>query len=126
MSIRLKRFLLGRLPQTAITITEVALGEENPDANVSLLSSRIDGTTSRSVTSSHLGANVPTAEPSAELLSHSNHVGRRLMVWWPKDQAFYNGVIARFHSESGLHEVLYDDGDKELLRLASERLRWHD
>ena len=113
LSIRLKRFLVGRLPQTAITITEV----DDPGAGTSPAT---DETTSHS---SHIGSEGVTST-EVSTLSNNNHEGRRLMVWWPKDQVFYNGVIKCFHPDSGLHEVLYDDGDKELLNLKSERVRW--
>lgn len=51
-------------------------------------------------------------------------VGRRLSVFWKDDQAWYFGVVKEFHEESGVHTVVYDDGDVEQLDLACEPIKW--
>ncbi|KAH0660700.1 hypothetical protein KY289_029448 [Solanum tuberosum] len=48
-------------------------------------------------------------------------VGDRIKVWWPLDEKFYEGVISSFDSETNKYEVVYDDGEVEILRLHKER-----
>ncbi|XP_049366931.1 sister chromatid cohesion protein PDS5 homolog D-like [Solanum verrucosum] len=48
-------------------------------------------------------------------------VGDRIKVWWPLDEMFYEGVISSFDSDTNKHEVVYDDGEVEKLRLHKER-----
>ncbi|WOH05508.1 hypothetical protein DCAR_0624925 [Daucus carota subsp. sativus] len=48
-------------------------------------------------------------------------VGRRVKVWWPLDQMFYEGAVASFDSLTQMHKVLYADGDEETLNLSNER-----
>lgn len=50
-------------------------------------------------------------------------VGKRLEVYWPDDDAFYPGCVARA-CPSGWFVVTYDDGDVEVLRLRRENVRW--
>ncbi|KAL3843993.1 hypothetical protein ACJIZ3_001396 [Penstemon smallii] len=47
-------------------------------------------------------------------------VGSKVRVWWPDDQAFYEGVIASFNSMRKRHKVFYNDGDVEELNLRKE------
>jgi hypothetical protein len=48
-------------------------------------------------------------------------VGRMVDVYWPHDNAWYRGMIQKFDSQSGMHLVKYDDGDKEILDLSREK-----
>nr|XP_025887402.1 uncharacterized protein LOC101266039 isoform X1 [Solanum lycopersicum] len=48
-------------------------------------------------------------------------IGTKIKVWWPLEQAFYEGVISSFDSETNKHKVVYDDGEVEKLRLHKER-----
>ncbi|KAG5602107.1 hypothetical protein H5410_033477 [Solanum commersonii] len=48
-------------------------------------------------------------------------VGDRIKVWWPLDEKFYEGVISSFDFETNKYEVVYDDGEVEILRLHKER-----
>ncbi|XP_048139498.1 sister chromatid cohesion protein PDS5 homolog C-like isoform X4 [Rhodamnia argentea] len=48
-------------------------------------------------------------------------VGRRIKVWWPLDEMFYDGLIQSYDPIIKKHKVLYDDGDKETLNLEKER-----
>ncbi|XP_074375656.1 sister chromatid cohesion protein PDS5 homolog D-like isoform X1 [Apium graveolens] len=48
-------------------------------------------------------------------------VGRRIKVWWPLDEMFYEGAVASFDSLTQTHKVLYADGDEETLNLRNER-----
>ncbi|KAK4719287.1 hypothetical protein R3W88_017625 [Solanum pinnatisectum] len=40
-------------------------------------------------------------------------IGSKIKVWWPLEQAFYEGVISSFDSETNKHKVVYDDGEVE-------------
>ncbi|KAL3721147.1 hypothetical protein ACJRO7_005897 [Eucalyptus globulus] len=48
-------------------------------------------------------------------------IGRRIKVWWPLDEMFYDGLIQSYDPTMKRHKVLYDDGDKETLNLVEER-----
>lgn len=48
-------------------------------------------------------------------------IGAKIKVWWPLEQVFYVGVISSFDSEANTHEVIYDDGEVEKLRLHKEQ-----
>ncbi|XP_052191636.1 sister chromatid cohesion protein PDS5 homolog C isoform X2 [Diospyros lotus] len=50
-----------------------------------------------------------------------NLVGSKVKVWWPKDRAFYEGIIDSFDSVKKRHKVSYTDGDEEILYLKKER-----
>jgi hypothetical protein len=50
-------------------------------------------------------------------------VGRRVVVWWPGDKAWYAGVVASFGPRNKKHTVAYDDGTKEAVSLAQEVVR---
>ncbi|KAH7283493.1 hypothetical protein KP509_34G009800 [Ceratopteris richardii] len=56
----------------------------------------------------------------AELLN------RKVQVYWPLDKRFYEGTIRSYNPDKNLHDVLYDDGDKETLNLKKERWRLVD
>ncbi|KAK3411124.1 hypothetical protein EUGRSUZ_J03108 [Eucalyptus grandis] len=47
-------------------------------------------------------------------------VGRRIKVWWPLDEMFYDGRIESYDPIMKKHRVLYDDGDRETLNLEKE------
>ncbi|KAL3721146.1 hypothetical protein ACJRO7_005896 [Eucalyptus globulus] len=48
-------------------------------------------------------------------------IGRRIKVWWPLDEMFYDGRIQSYDHLMKKHKVLYDDGDEETLNLVEER-----
>ncbi|XP_019197913.1 PREDICTED: uncharacterized protein LOC109191692 [Ipomoea nil] len=48
-------------------------------------------------------------------------VGRRIKVWWTFEQTFYEGSITYFDYFKKKHEVIYNDGDVEVLNLSKER-----
>ncbi|KAB2024929.1 hypothetical protein ES319_D06G118200v1 [Gossypium barbadense] len=50
-----------------------------------------------------------------------NLVGLKVKVWWPKDRAFYEGVIHSYDAVKKKHKVNYDDGDQEILNLKREK-----
>ncbi|KAG0495215.1 hypothetical protein HPP92_006209 [Vanilla planifolia] len=54
-------------------------------------------------------------------LSGEELVGSRIKVWWPLDKRFYEGIVHSYVPETGKHNILYDDGDVEVLRLEKEK-----
>ncbi|GBG74693.1 hypothetical protein CBR_g19098 [Chara braunii] len=48
-------------------------------------------------------------------------VGRRVKVWWPQDKQFYTGQVMSYNPTTKKHEVAYDDGDSELLKMDKQR-----
>ncbi|XP_078433868.1 histone-lysine N-methyltransferase TRX1-like isoform X2 [Wolffia australiana] len=52
-------------------------------------------------------------------------VGLSCKVFWPMDDVWYRGSISGFNAESGLHKILYKDGDVENLNLRKERIRFY-
>jgi hypothetical protein len=58
--------------------------------------------------------------PDCIQLEGSSLIGRNIKVWWTDDQAFYKGHINYFDEISGLHRILYDDGQWEFLRISAE------
>ena len=38
-------------------------------------------------------------------------VGHRVRIYWPEDNAFYEGVVEKFTSRGRWHSIRYDDGD---------------
>ena len=57
-------------------------------------------------------------------LAGDGSIGRHIEIFWPSDNAFYGGTIAAYKSETGEHEVYYDDGGKEVLQLSMQTVRW--
>ena len=51
-------------------------------------------------------------------------VGRRLRVFWPQENEYYIGEVIAYDNKSGKHKVQYDDGDREDVLLAAERIEW--
>ncbi|XP_028095349.1 uncharacterized protein LOC114295323 [Camellia sinensis] len=50
-----------------------------------------------------------------------NLIGKKVKVWWPEDEMFYEGVIDDFDPVKKKHKVSYTDGDEEILNLRNER-----
>ncbi|KAL2318025.1 hypothetical protein Fmac_031901 [Flemingia macrophylla] len=51
-------------------------------------------------------------------------VGKRVKVWWPEDEMYYAGVVSYYYpSPHNRHQIVYDDGDEEILILKEEQ--WH-
>ncbi|KAG2729457.1 hypothetical protein I3760_01G251000 [Carya illinoinensis] len=48
-------------------------------------------------------------------------VGSSIKVWWPLDKIFYEGVVNFYDPVKKKHQVLYADGDEEILNLKKER-----
>ncbi|XP_040992918.1 uncharacterized protein LOC121239693 isoform X1 [Juglans microcarpa x Juglans regia] len=48
-------------------------------------------------------------------------VGKRVKVYWSGSRKWFTGRIKAFDSDKGLHDILYEDGDCEILDLRKER-----
>ncbi|CAN4099858.1 unnamed protein product [Withania somnifera] len=48
-------------------------------------------------------------------------VGRKIKVWWPLDEAYYEGVVSSYNSSKKKFTVNYTDGDVEKINLSKER-----
>ncbi|KAK8958387.1 DNA mismatch repair protein MSH6 [Platanthera guangdongensis] len=51
-------------------------------------------------------------------------VGRRIKVFWPLDNAWYEGCVRSFDEASEKHVIQYDDAEEELLDLEKEKFEW--
>lgn len=51
-------------------------------------------------------------------------VGKKVRVFWPLDEKWYDGRVTSFNEAGGKHTVKYDDGDVEDLDLKSEKIKW--
>lgn len=51
-------------------------------------------------------------------------MGWQLGVYWKEDGLFYRARCAAFEPGTGAHMLLYDDGERESLRLRSEAVKW--
>uniref|UniRef100_A0A2N9H285 DNA mismatch repair protein n=1 Tax=Fagus sylvatica TaxID=28930 RepID=A0A2N9H285_FAGSY len=51
-------------------------------------------------------------------------VGRRVRVYWPLDQAWYEGTVKSFDKVANKHLVRYEDDEEELLDLGKEKVEW--
>jgi hypothetical protein len=50
-------------------------------------------------------------------------VGRRLKVKWAKGK-YYPGIITKYDTSSGKHQILYDDGDVREYTLSKKTIQW--
>ena len=73
-------------------------------------------------------ANKPVSQPKAQANSELSSqepaelVGKRIKVFWRDDDNWYFGKVVDFSSKDGTHLVHYDDGDKEKVVLANEKV----
>ncbi|XP_030488613.2 DNA mismatch repair protein MSH6 [Cannabis sativa] len=51
-------------------------------------------------------------------------VGKKIKVYWPLDESWYEGFVKLFDKDQGRHLVQYDDAEEELLDLAKEKIEW--
>ncbi|KAK9093562.1 hypothetical protein Syun_028473 [Stephania yunnanensis] len=70
------------------------------------------------------GGSPKTPEPAAKRAYGEEVVGRRVRVYWPLDESWYEGVVKVFDEFSGKHLVQYDDAEEERLELGRERIEW--
>uniref|UniRef100_A0A0D3H6Q7 DNA mismatch repair protein n=1 Tax=Oryza barthii TaxID=65489 RepID=A0A0D3H6Q7_9ORYZ len=66
----------------------------------------------------------PPPNPPSPPQEEETAVGRRLRVYWPLDDAWYEGRVEGYDVGSRRHRVRYDDGEEEVVDLASERYEW--
>ncbi|KAJ8557883.1 hypothetical protein K7X08_004649 [Anisodus acutangulus] len=50
-----------------------------------------------------------------------NLIGKKIKVWWPLDNAYYEGIVSDFDSAKKKFTVNYVDGDVEKINLSKER-----
>jgi hypothetical protein len=48
-------------------------------------------------------------------------VGHKIKVWWPEDSVFYPGEVTAFDAAVKKHQILYTDGEIEMLDLKKEK-----
>ncbi|XP_051135633.1 sister chromatid cohesion protein PDS5 homolog A-like isoform X2 [Andrographis paniculata] len=48
-------------------------------------------------------------------------VGRKIKIWWPLDNRYYEGIVESFKSKHRKHEIRYNDGEVEVLKLDEEK-----
>lgn len=51
-------------------------------------------------------------------------MGWRVGVYWRDDGAFYGAACAGYEPGSGRHLLAYEDGERELLALRAEAIKW--
>ncbi|KAK9916747.1 hypothetical protein WJX75_006528 [Coccomyxa subellipsoidea] len=51
-------------------------------------------------------------------------IGWRIGVYWRDDALFYPAEITGFDTGTGRHQVLYDDGEEEMVSLTTEKVKW--
>lgn len=73
-------------------------------------------------------ANKPVSQPKAQASSErfsqdpAKLVGKRIRVFWRDDDNWYFGKVVDFSGQDGTHLVYYEDGDKEKVVLANEKV----
>ncbi|PNY07972.1 DNA mismatch repair protein msh6-like [Trifolium pratense] len=60
----------------------------------------------------------PTLKPSS---SRSHFIGKRIKVYWPLEDAWYEGVVKSFDSVTSKHLIRYDDDEEESIDIDNPR-----
>jgi DNA mismatch repair protein MSH6 len=68
-----------------------------------------------------IGASPTTTPPSS---SHSHFIGKRIKVYWPLDDAWYEGVVKSFDAVTNKHRIRYDDDEEESIDISKEKIEW--
>ncbi|XP_047048385.1 DNA mismatch repair protein MSH6 [Lolium rigidum] len=63
-------------------------------------------------------------KPDAPAAPAAEAVGRRLRVYWPLDEAWYEGRVEAYDGAARRHRVAYDDGEEEEVDLGNEKFQW--
>ena len=61
-------------------------------------------------------ASSPDTAPAANtqrLAGGSEHVGKRIEVWWEGDKQWFGAVVQSYDSATRKHHILYDDNKEE-------------
>ncbi|XP_072995622.1 DNA mismatch repair protein MSH6 [Typha latifolia] len=70
-------------------------------------------------------SNPRTPSSSTREKPHSAEVvGKKIRVFWPLDEAWYDGRVKSFDKNSGKHVIQYDDGEEEAIQLKKEKVEW--
>ena len=62
-------------------------------------------------------------ETHGTVLADLPAVGQTLQVYWPLDRAWYSGRVLSYTEAQGSTQVVYDDGDVEMLHMVMERYK---
>ena len=71
-------------------------------------------------------ASSPDTAPAANtqrLAGGSEHVGKRIEVWWEGDKQWFGAVVQSYDSATRKHHILYDDNEEEDLDVRRTRCR---
>jgi DNA mismatch repair protein MSH6 len=66
----------------------------------------------------------PTTTPPPPSSSHSHFIGKRIKVYWPLDDAWYEGVVKSFDAVTNKHRIRYDDDEEESIDISKEKIEW--
>ncbi|KAL3844133.1 hypothetical protein ACJIZ3_001536 [Penstemon smallii] len=50
-------------------------------------------------------------------------LNRRIKIFWPLDESWYDGLVNNYHAETNLYHVKYDDRDEEWVDLQEEKFK---
>jgi DNA mismatch repair protein MSH6 len=53
-----------------------------------------------------------------------NLIGKRVAIYWPTDEEWYNGKVDSYTQETGCHTVTYDDEEVEEVNFGSDGEKW--
>ena len=53
-------------------------------------------------------------------------IGKKIKVFWPDDGVYYRGKVLNYDSTTKKHEVEYNDGVVEWLKISREKIEWVD
>ncbi|KAL3655676.1 hypothetical protein CASFOL_000072 [Castilleja foliolosa] len=48
---------------------------------------------------------------------------RRIKIFWPLDDSWYDGIVNVYHKKTKLHHIKYDDRDEEWVNLGEEKFK---
>ncbi|KAF9590745.1 hypothetical protein IFM89_038058 [Coptis chinensis] len=102
--------LIGEAAGTELKIPSVQLGDDKDDSD-----------TKSSIGSIKKKGISVTGLEKCSMKEGESLVGFRIKVWWPLDKKFYEGLVQAYDQGKKKHEILYDDGEMEVLCLAKER-----
>jgi len=66
----------------------------------------------------------PGKPKSMESPSGSAAVGWRVAVFWPAEKDFFRGKVTGYDEFTKALDVSYDDGDRSIVRLADDKIKW--
>jgi sister-chromatid-cohesion protein PDS5 len=57
-------------------------------------------------------------------LTGQSVVGKRVVVWWPLERDWFQGLITRFNKAKNNYTIKYDDGDLDVVHLPNQYVRF--